>query len=111
MQIQGPARMAGPFFASIHISMFLNVKPGNLIEPLTGRRWTPGDLHMRVEARVGALAAAGLARGDRAFIHFGNCHEFFAELLAIWSLGACAIPIDGRFTPFEIETLATWSRP
>jgi acyl-CoA synthetase (AMP-forming)/AMP-acid ligase II len=103
--------MAGPFFAIIHLSMFLTFQPGNLIEPLSGRRWTPGDLHMRVEARIGALAAAGLSRGDRAFIHFGNCHEFFAELLAIWSLGACAIPIDARFTPFEIETLAKWSRP
>lgn len=91
--------------------MYLALKPGNLIEPLTGRRWTPADLHMRVESRAGALAAAGLGRGDRAFIHFGNCHEFFAELLAIWSLGACAIPIDPRFTPFEIETLASWSRP
>ena len=67
---------------------------------------------MRVEARVAALAAAGLqGHGDRAFIHFGNCHQFFAELLAIWSLGACAIPIDPRFTPFEIETLVSWSRP
>ena len=91
--------------------MFLTFKPGNLIEPLTGRRWTAGDLHMRVEARIGALAAAGLTRGDRAFIHFGNCHEFFAELLAIWSLGACAVPIDPRFTNFEIETLAEWSKP
>jgi len=91
--------------------MLLNHRPGNLIEPLTGRRWTPADLHMRVEARIAALAAAGLGRGDRAFIHFGNCHEFFAELLAIWSLGACAIPIDPRFTPFEIETLANWSKP
>jgi acyl-CoA synthetase (AMP-forming)/AMP-acid ligase II len=91
--------------------MFLALKPGNLIEPLTGRRWTPGDLHMRVESRIAAIAAAGLGHGDRAFIHFGNCHEFFAELLAIWSLGACAIPIDPRFTPFEIETLAAWSKP
>jgi acyl-CoA synthetase (AMP-forming)/AMP-acid ligase II len=91
--------------------MLLASQPGNLIEPLTGRRWTPGDLHMRVEARIGALAAAGLRSGDRAFIHFGNCHEFFAELLAIWSLGACAVPIDARFTPFEIETLAQWSKP
>ena len=91
--------------------MFLSLRVGNLIEPLTGRRWTPRDVHMRVEARIGALAAAGLGRGDRAFIHFGNCHEFFAELLAVWSLGACAIPIDPRFTPFEIETLAGWSKP
>src|SRR6188508_2306908 len=100
--------MAGPFFAIIRLSMFLTFKPGNLIEPLTGRRWTAGDLHMRVEPRIVALGAAGLGLGDRAFIHFGNCHEFFAELLAIWSLGACSVPIDPRFTAFEIETLATW---
>jgi acyl-CoA synthetase (AMP-forming)/AMP-acid ligase II len=91
--------------------MFLDLHIGNLIEPLTGRRWTPADTHMRIEARVGAYAAAGLARGDRVFIHFGNCNEFFAELLAVWSLGACAIPIDARFTAFEIETLAAWSKP
>jgi oxalate---CoA ligase len=91
--------------------MYLDLQPGNLIEPLTGRRWTPADTHMRVEARIGAYAAAGLSRGDRVFIHFGNCPEFFAELLAVWTLGACAIPIDARFTPFEIETLASWSKP
>ena len=91
--------------------MFLDLQFGNLIEPLTGRRWTPADTRMRIEARVGAYAAAGLSRGDRVFIHFGNCPEFFAELLAVWTLGACAIPIDARFTAFEIETLAAWSKP
>jgi acyl-CoA synthetase (AMP-forming)/AMP-acid ligase II len=91
--------------------MFLDLRIGNLIEPLTGRRWAPGDTHMRVEARIAAYAAAGLKRGDRVFIHFGNCNEFFAELLAVWSLGACAIPIDARFTAFEIQTLAAWSKP
>ena len=91
--------------------MILDLAPGNLIEPLTGRRWAPADTHMRVEARIGAYAAAGLRRGDRVFIHFGNCHEFFAELLAVWTLGGCAIPIDARFTAYEIETLASWSRP
>jgi acyl-CoA synthetase (AMP-forming)/AMP-acid ligase II len=91
--------------------MFLALRPGLLIEPLTGRRWTPADTRARVAARAQAYASRGLARGDRVFIHFGNCHEFFAELLAVWSLGACAVPVDPRFTPFEIETLAAWSRP
>jgi acyl-CoA synthetase (AMP-forming)/AMP-acid ligase II len=91
--------------------MFLDLHVGHLIEPLTGRRWAPQDTAMRIEARIGAYAAAGLQPGDRVFIHFGNCPEFFAELLAVWTLGACAIPIDARFTPFEIETLAKWSKP
>jgi acyl-CoA synthetase (AMP-forming)/AMP-acid ligase II len=29
------------------------------------------------------------------FLHYGNRPEFFADLLAIWRLGACAVPIDG----------------
>jgi len=91
--------------------MFLDLQVGNLIEPLSGRRWAPADTHMRVEARIAAYAAEGLKRGDRVFIHFGNCPEFFAELLAVWTLGACAIPIDPRFTTYEIENLARWSRP
>jgi acyl-CoA synthetase (AMP-forming)/AMP-acid ligase II len=91
--------------------MSLGFEPGYLTEPLTGRRWAPADIARYVETRVRAYAALGLAPGDRVFVHFGNCNEFFTELLAVWRLGACLVPIDPRFTAFEIETLAEWSRP
>ena len=91
--------------------MFLDLHVGNLIEPLTGKRWTGDASRAHIDARVRFYAAQKLSRGDRVFIHFGNCNEFFAELLAVWSLGGCAVPIDPRFTPFEIETLAAWSKP
>src|SRR6478672_3546095 len=84
---------------------------GDLIDPLTGRRWSGADTERHVARRLGAYADAGLQRGDRVFLHFGNCLEFFAELLAIWHAGGCAVPIDPRFTAFEIETLAAWTRP
>ena len=84
---------------------------GDLIEPLTGRRWTGADTERQVARRLAAYTDAGLRRGDRVFLHFGNCLEFFAELLAIWHAGGCAVPIDPRFTAFEIETLAAWTRP
>jgi acyl-CoA synthetase (AMP-forming)/AMP-acid ligase II len=45
------------------------------------------------------------------FIHYGNTPEFFVDLLAIWNLGGCAVPIDPRLTHFEIETLARAARP
>jgi len=89
----------------------LGRSPGLLIEPLSGRRWSPADTLVRVNDRLAEYRARGFAPGDRVFIHFGNCNEFFAELLAIWRAGGCAIPIDTRFTPFEIETLAEWARP
>jgi acyl-CoA synthetase (AMP-forming)/AMP-acid ligase II len=91
--------------------MMLDVQPGLLVEPLSGRRWTPEESARRIAFRIADYQARGFHRGDRAFIHFGNCNEFFVELLAIWRMGGCAIPIDTRFTPFEIETLASWAKP
>jgi acyl-CoA synthetase (AMP-forming)/AMP-acid ligase II len=91
--------------------MMLDTHTGSLVEPLTGRRWIPEECAFRIEARAANLRARGFGRGDRAFIHFGNCNEFFVELLAIWRAGGCAIPVDSRFTPFEIETLASWAKP
>jgi acyl-CoA synthetase (AMP-forming)/AMP-acid ligase II len=57
------------------------------------------------------FAALGLRSRDRVFLHYGNRPEFFGDLLAIWSLGACAVPIDARSTSFEITTLARSARP
>jgi acyl-CoA synthetase (AMP-forming)/AMP-acid ligase II len=82
-----------------------------LVEPLSGKRWDASETSRRVNDRVSYYRARGFAPGDRVFIHFGNCNEFFAELLAIWQAGGCAIPIDTRLSPFEIETLAQWARP
>jgi acyl-CoA synthetase (AMP-forming)/AMP-acid ligase II len=44
-------------------------------------------------------------------MHDGNTLEFFADLLALWALGACAAPVDPRLTAFEIEALARGIRP
>ena len=48
---------------------------------------------------------------DRVFLLHGNRLEFFADLMAVWILGGCAIPIDARLTPFEVETLARAATP
>ncbi len=79
---------------------------GNLVEPLSGRHWDVDTTHREISARVAAFLAHGIEPGDRVLIHFGNNLEFFAELLAIWQVGACAIPVDARLTPFEVEKLS-----
>jgi len=43
---------------------------------------------------------------DQVFLLYGNRIEFFADLIAVWTLGGCAIPVDARLTPFEVGTLA-----
>jgi acyl-CoA synthetase (AMP-forming)/AMP-acid ligase II len=84
---------------------------GLLIEPLSGKRWDAAEVSRRVHVRISYYRARGFGPGDRVFIHFGNCNEFFVELLAVWQAGGCAIPIDTRLSPFEVRTLAAWARP
>jgi acyl-CoA synthetase (AMP-forming)/AMP-acid ligase II len=84
---------------------------GELAEPLTGRRWDRETVLRQVLSRVAHLQKRGMKPGDLVFIHHGNRLEVFADLLAIWNAGGCAVPIDARLTPFEVETLAGAARP
>jgi acyl-CoA synthetase (AMP-forming)/AMP-acid ligase II len=93
------------------LTVALGAQVGDLIEPLTGRRWDLETIQERCGRRVALYRAKGLRAGDRVFVHFGNTCEFFVELLAIWQLGGCVAPIDPRLTPFEVEILARWARP
>ena len=87
--------------------MILAPLTGTLAEPLTGRRWEPADVAHEVGRRVSHYRARGIRPRDRVLLGYGNRLEFFADLLALWTTGACAIPLDARLTPFEIETLET----
>jgi acyl-CoA synthetase (AMP-forming)/AMP-acid ligase II len=84
---------------------------GALVEPLTGRRWEPDEVRHRIRGRIAALRRRGLQPGDRVFVHLGNRLEFFIDLVAVWRLGGSIVPIDGRLTGFEIETLARTATP
>ena len=91
--------------------MFVDLRVGNLAEAVSGRRWDRGEIGRQVATRVARFQSRGVARGDRVFLPFGNRLEFFAELCALWRLGACAVPIDPRLTPFEVQTLAGTANP
>ena len=86
--------------------MLVELEFGNLIEPFSGRRWDRAAMHRQVALRLGRFQSLGLQPEDRVILTFGNCLEFFAELIAIWKAGGCAIPVDARLTAFEIENLA-----
>ncbi len=86
--------------------MILDLGVGDLCEPLTGRTWTGRTIPHRRERRANYYRRQGVGPADPVLIHFGNTLEFFADLLALWRLGACVVPIDSRLTPFEVETLA-----
>ena len=91
--------------------MLMELRVGCLVEPFSGRRWSPAEIQREVALRVGRLRDLGVTAGDRVFLPFGNRLEFFAELLAIWRLGACAVPIDARLTAFEVDNLVRAATP
>lgn len=84
---------------------------GALCEPLTGRRLESLECHECILERAASLQQAGLGAGDRVFLHYGNRAEFFIDVVAIWLAGGCAVPVDPRFTAYEIEALARVARP
>ena len=91
--------------------MFIDLSPGNLIDVLTGRNCPTQRIYVEVSARAASLQQEGLQHGDRVFVFYGNTIEFFLDLLAVWQIGACLIPIDNRLTAFEITNLCQAVRP
>ena len=91
--------------------MIVDLGLGPLTEPVTGKHWDRETVRERYHQRLGFFLRHGLAASDRVFLHFGNSPEFFVDLMAIWSLGGCAVPIDPRLTTFEVETLAGAATP
>src|SRR5215470_2888039 len=81
------------------------VMTGHLVEAMTGRCWDPATVTREVSARSARYERRGLQAGDRVCLYLGNRLEFFAELLAVWRLGGCVVPVDGRLTAFEVERL------
>lgn len=91
--------------------MFLDLQVGSLVEPVTGQSWDRRCIQREFQHRLAYFQDHGLAPADLVFIHYGNSAKFFVDLLAIWSLGACAVPLDPRLSHFETETLAQAAAP
>ncbi len=91
--------------------MFIDLQLGSLHEPLTDRRVDGAQALAQAAQRATRYATLGVGPGHRVFVHFGNRIEFFIDLLALWRLGACVVPVDARFTAFEIEQLVRTVRP
>src|SRR5712664_2722798 len=62
-----------------------------------------------VSALAAALAARGIARGDRILVHSKNCDEMFWSMFAAFRLGAVWVPTNFRLMADEVAWLATAS--
>jgi acyl-CoA synthetase (AMP-forming)/AMP-acid ligase II len=69
------------------------------------RRWTFATLERDVD-RVAAGLASILSRGDRVGLHMRNCAEYVILQLAIERAGLVRVPLNMRYTAYELERIA-----
>jgi len=73
------------------------------------RSWTWRQIDGLVSALAAALAARGVAKGDRILVHSKNCDEMFWSMFAAFRLGAVWVPTNFRLMPDEVCWLASSS--
>jgi acyl-CoA synthetase (AMP-forming)/AMP-acid ligase II len=79
---------------------------GGIVDHEQGVTLTPDELRAQVMRRREAYYSAGMRRGDKAIIGHGNSHQFFGDLLALWEIGVCCVPIDRQASLGEIANMA-----
>jgi acyl-CoA synthetase (AMP-forming)/AMP-acid ligase II len=60
------------------------------------------QLRDKVFALGQALLKLGVSPGDKVAIYLPSCPEYILSYLAIWSVGACSVPLDFILTEDEI---------
>jgi fatty-acyl-CoA synthase len=70
------------------------------------RTWTWAQIDARVEAMVAALAARGVAKGDRVLVQAKNSNQFLESMFVCFWLGAVWVPMNFRLTAEEVAYLA-----
>jgi long-chain acyl-CoA synthetase len=99
---------------------------GTLIEPLKihpdwadrpamiggdQRSLTFSDLQRTTSTFAQALVNIGVGKNDKVIISSPNTPEYMATLLAVWKIGATAIPIDFRLTIDELVNVVNRVAP
>jgi oxalate---CoA ligase len=94
-----------------NIRMFAFSRLGGILDLGLGLRWDRAALEREVASRAGILSRQGIGRGALiAIAHDGSAH-FFADLLAVWTLGATAACLDSGLTPSEFKTVIEFAEP
>ncbi|WEO94482.1 AMP-binding protein [Streptomyces sp. FXJ1.172] len=74
-----------------------------LVDVPSGRRWTYAEFGAAVEELAQALAAAGVAKGDRVGIWAVNCPEWVLVQYATARIGAIMVNINPAYRTHEAE--------
>jgi long-chain acyl-CoA synthetase len=79
--------------------------------PLTGAIVTWSELESGAGRIAAGLVAEGVRPGDRVALFLHDSPGCLATLIAIWRLGAIAVPIDQRWAPVTTGTIIAHAGP
>jgi oxalate---CoA ligase len=95
-----------------NIGMFTPIRQvGGILDLGLSLKWGPATLASEVVRRATALSREGIGRGSLVAIAHDGSARFFADLLAVWSVGAAAACLDGNLTESEFRTLIEFTTP
>ncbi|HEY6979788.1 long-chain fatty acid--CoA ligase [Reyranella sp.] len=77
----------------------------------TTRKFSYADLDRRTNRLAAALAARGIAKGDRVALLAPNCAEYFELQFACGRIGAIMLPLNWRLTVPELQYILGDSTP
>jgi len=86
-------------------------KLGSIVDGVTGKEWSKEKLGKEVNKRSVVLRNLKIGRGDKILILHGGTPSFFADLLSIWNMGACAICANPDLTKSEVRVISTFVKP
>jgi oxalate---CoA ligase len=84
---------------------------GSITDHSSGDVWPARLLAEEVRVRAARLSGLGLTSSHRVLILYGGTPGFFADLLAIWRVGACVACANPNLTSFELNQLIEFLRP
>lgn len=91
--------------------MFFIKDLGHITDVRSGAVWTPEELYRHIARRLARVITLGVKRNDRVVIAHGGTPDFFADLFAAWSAGACCVCINPSLTKGELETIVDFVEP
>jgi len=84
---------------------------GSISDLVSGTTWNADKLRRAVLNRAAFLNDREIGPGSLVLISHGGTPFFFADLLAVWQLGAGAACLNATLTKFELENIAKFVEP
>jgi acyl-CoA synthetase (AMP-forming)/AMP-acid ligase II len=90
---------------------FARLEPGKRALHDGERSLTYLELDTRADALAGALAGAGVQRGEVVSAYLPNCIDYVLVVLAVARAGAVFSPINPRYKAYEVGAILRQARP